>query len=96
MATLAKRIETILSQDDADASKEHFGDIEKNLARSVLILVSIPALIAPFLAQAYQKSFYWVILLLFIFLGSLFFIIQYRLHWILYLSHQLESLYHAA
>lgn len=93
MAALAKHIETVLAQDEADVVKESFGDSDKNIARCVLFLTALPALVAPLLVQAYEKKVYWIVFCLALYLATLFYIIQFRLHWLLHLSHTIHSLY---
>lgn len=96
MAALAKHIETILAQDEADVVKESFGDSDKNIARCVLFLTALPVFAAPILIQAYEKKVYWILLSLALYVAVIFYIIQYRLHWLLHLSHTLHSLYHGS
>lgn len=85
------RIEDILSLDDSDPVQEPFGTLEKQLAKTVLILVAVPVLAIPTLFQALGKSIYIALSLVFLYIFCLFFLIQYQFHYILWATERIQK-----
>lgn len=90
----AARLEEILTADESDRVQEALGASERNVAQTVLVLASIPSLTIPVLFQLLRKNVYVGVLVLAACLTSFFFIIQYRLDWIIILTDRLKTLYY--
>lgn len=89
MASFTAPIENVLLTDDLNRSQV-LGDSERQVGQTVLVLVATPAILVPLFFQHFKKKTHFGILVLAALFISIFYILQYRLGWILALSERLK------
>lgn len=87
-------LEDILQQDQNDYSSLPFGASEQHVASTLLILATIPSIGIPSLSKIFKKNIQFSLFLSAAFIIGTYFVIQYRFNWIIYLTHQLRTLYY--
>lgn len=90
MASLTSPIENVLLADDLNRVQQDLGDSERQVGHTVLVLVATPAILVPLGIQHFKQKIHLGILILATLFLCIFFIIQYRLGWILALSERLK------
>lgn len=87
-------LEDVLTQDQNDHYPFHFGAGEQQVATSLWVLATLPALVVPFLSHLFNKTIQFTLVLSTLFLAGLYFVIQYRFSWILSMTQTLQNFYH--
>jgi len=87
-------LEGVLQQDEHDITPFTLGVGEQHVATTLLFLATLPSVAIPSLSKIFNKTTQFTLLLSTAFLVGLYFVIQYRFHWILQLTHTLQQIYY--
>lgn len=82
-------IEDILKLDDLDRGS--FGSLEKHIGYAILLCMTVPILLIPFVYATLHRSIFKVTFFLLLVLSLLVFTVHFKFSWLVWLSEHIQQ-----